>query len=106
MLSSLPVGDIHDIHLYYLTKNEGDSVLDPKIRSIIDSNSLEHISYVPHYSDTAGRLSAKDVIDSVAGRKAVFHICGPKGMMDDFVKELTRAGIKRSDIISEDFELT
>lgn len=105
MLHSLNNSKDDRVCLYYLTKNKTDAVLDAKIRSIIKHNKLKNITYVQHNSDDKGRLAVSSILEGANGEKAVVHICGPKAMMTSLCTQFFAAGVNRSDLIFEEFEL-
>lgn len=88
--------------LYHSRKNhEFHEELD---QALAARQAKPNFTYVPHITGTGGRLTA----GVVAGHKWItsktrFFLCGPMPMMEELTAQLTRIGIRRRQIIYEDF---
>lgn len=86
--------------LIFTLKNPSDTPYIPELTQI----SAENL--VVHFSETAGHLNAETIIHHASGiDNKLILICGPKHMMKDIVKGLIEKGVKRKNIIFEDFDM-
>lgn len=86
--------------LIFTLKNAQDSPYVPELTQIAAEN------LVVHYSETSGHLNAETIIHYAGGiDDKLILICGPKHMMKDIVKGLLEKGVKRRNIIFEDFDM-
>jgi len=74
------------------------------------TNEIAHpdskLKYVLHSSDLQGKLSGQKIMEHIGNTGGkIFLLCGPKSMMTDITKQLVDAGINKSLILSEDFNI-
>ncbi|OGM33306.1 hypothetical protein A2803_05570 [Candidatus Woesebacteria bacterium RIFCSPHIGHO2_01_FULL_44_21] len=86
--------------LIYSYKNETDSSYKEELMEIAGDK------LVTHNSDRSGHLTAKSIADKVGGlTNKTILLCGPKGMMSALTSQFLEMGVKRRNIIFEDFDL-
>ena len=91
------------VNLIYSVRNLPDALFHEKFAALAESSSW--FTYVLHQSSISGRLKV-DGIQSLLGDdfpKARVFLCGPPGMMHGIAATLNGKGIKKKQIIFEDF---
>lgn len=63
----------------------------------------ENFTWHHHPSHEAGRLTAKHIVEEVTLETATFFLCGPIAMMRSLAAQLAELGVRRRNIIFEDF---
>lgn len=89
-------------YLFYCVKEAPRADFHAEIEQIKQLNP--HIVYIPHCSAQKGLLDVpgiKQIIESYAHKN--FFLCGPPPMMQSFISQLKRVGVKNTRIIYEDF---
>lgn len=90
------------VDLIYCAKNEAELIFDEEIRSKVGDG--ERVKYHRFCSDENGRLSAKSILDLVGSfQDKKFLLCGPSAMMESLTSQLVGFGVKRRNVIFEDF---
>ncbi|XOU95001.1 MAG: ferric reductase-like transmembrane domain-containing protein [Candidatus Kerfeldbacteria bacterium] len=90
------------VSLYYCTKTKNDACLDIELTGVL--GKIPDSFYINQCSDNQGRLSVDTVMKRV--RKidnTVVFLCGPHQMMNDYQKKLIEQGLKKDNIVMEDF---
>lgn len=88
-------------YILYCIKDEQRADFDKELNGYAAMNPS--IIYIRHCSDESGYLDVKTIKELCGLEKKNFFLCGPKPMMDSFIKQLTQAGVKNSRIVFEDF---
>lgn len=90
------------IWLFYGTNSVDDAVYDPEISQI--EGKMENLIYFRHFSGTRPRISIEILNDKLGElTNKIFYICGPLPMMENLSEQLLKNGVKRKNIIIEDF---
>lgn len=86
--------------LIYSYKNDSEDVYKPELMEICGDKLVTHVS------EKRGHLNTKIVKDLTGDliNKLVL-LCGPRRMMSDLTSQFLSAGVKRQNIIFEDFDL-
>jgi predicted ferric reductase len=95
----------YQIDLYYSAKNRAETIYLKLLTKI--SESGDGLRFIPYYSQTQGRLSAKNVFDisrDVPERE--IFICGPPPMMKSLSEQFVKLGVKRGRIHTEEFTMS
>ena len=91
------------VNLIYCVKNISDALFHDTFTLLAEGSSW--FSYTLHQSGESGRLKI-DTIQSLVGDellKARVFLCGPPGMMHGIASKLNHNGLKKNQIIFEDF---
>ena len=90
------------INFFYACKNQTEAIFDAELRAL--TQTLNGLTYNLCLSQTDGRLTADKLLADVddLSSTAVF-LCGPATMMKDLAKQLQARGMKKEQIIFEDF---
>lgn len=90
------------VELIYCAKTESEMIFDEEIRNKI--RECDNFSYCPHCSNNKGRITAKSILEIVGNfNNKKFLLCGPVEMMTSLSEQLAELGVKRKNIIFEDF---
>ena len=90
------------IDLFYCVKTQDDAIFEQKILAKIANST--NINYWKFCSADKGRISAEVLASSVPDIKnRKIMLCGPTVMMESLTKQLMKIGIKKRNIIFEDF---
>jgi predicted ferric reductase len=86
--------------LMYTYKNDSDSAYKEELVALCGDR------LVTHHSDKMGHLTA-DIVRKNTGEltNKLILLCGPRRMMIDLTNQFLRLGVKRQNIIFEDFDL-
>lgn len=105
MAKSLVNYSSYQIDLYYAAKNEGEAIYLKLLTKIAESGV--GLKFIPYYSQTQGRLAAKNIFDISRDvlEKEIF-ICGPPPMMKSLSEQFVKLGVKRSRIHTEEFSMS
>jgi predicted ferric reductase len=99
-LATIP--DKQKIYFYYLTNTREQAIYDNEIKNEIVNRS--NISYLNHISSEYGRLDVQAIVNGVGDlSNKRFFLCGPVSMVESMIAQLTKAGVKPSNIIYEEF---
>lgn len=105
MAKSLIHNPGYSINLYYSVKNQTESLYFDKIQKL--ANESTGLKFIPWYSQTSGRLSAKAIADSDPNIfKKDIYICGPPPMMKGLIDQFVNMKFPKSHIHSEEFAMT
>lgn len=91
--------------LIYSTNDEASAVYRSEFQD--RARQLPTLTYVGHYSDDEGyidRAYVESLLDQPLA-EYLFMICGPTPMMDGLRDFLTDAGVRKKQILTEDFEI-
>lgn len=90
------------IDLIYCTKNESEMIFSHEIEKIV--NISKKITLHKFCSDDKGRISPKEILRLIGGGdKKKFLLCGPQQMMENIAIGLASLGVKKRNVIFEDF---
>lgn len=92
----------HKVDLIYCAKSESEMIFDKEITE--RASECDYIKYHQYCSDKKGRITARSIlsmVDSFDNKK--FLLCGPIEMMESLTAQLSALGVKRKNIIFEDF---
>lgn len=90
------------INLFYTTRSPDEAVYTPELQLLSTYNPC--FSYNLHCSKTAGRLSADVIRTNVQElENSIIFLCGPPGMMTSLSYQFHALGVKKRQIIFEDF---
>lgn len=102
--SAVTAGTGKRINLYYSIKTPDEAVYDHELTGICKTNPS--FCYQPHISQTNGRLTAEKIKETVLDlEKRLVFLCGPPAMMLSLRDQFIAIGIKKRNIIFEDFNL-
>ena len=90
------------IWLYYGASSTEDAVYDSEISAI--EEKLTNLNYFRHFGGIKPRVSVnvlKEKLGELSNK--LFYICGPTIMMENLSEQLIKNGVKRKNIIMEDF---
>jgi predicted ferric reductase len=88
---------------FYCTRASEDASYEEHVRA--ETKELG-ITLIQHYSNEKGYLTADYIKEHVPDiHDKVILLCGPPRMMAKIIKQLIKAGVKRSDIIFERFSM-
>jgi predicted ferric reductase len=90
------------VELIYCAKTKPEMIFDEEIKNLV--NDREHLKYYRHCSADKGRITASsllEIVDTFENKK--FMLCGPIEMMTTLTDQLAALGVKRKNIIFEDF---
>jgi predicted ferric reductase len=91
--------------LIYSTNDRAAAVYRDELRE--RAEELPMLTLVEHYSDEAGYID-RAYLEGLLDRplpEYLFMICGPKPMMDGLRDFLANAGVRKKQILTEDFEI-
>ncbi len=90
--------------LIYCAKTDSEMIFDKEIADkVIDGDNLKYVRYC---SAEKGRITAEAIINVIGGfENKKFMLCGPVGMMISLSDQLSKTGVKKRNIIFEDFNL-
>ncbi|KKR31494.1 MAG: hypothetical protein UT63_C0068G0004 [Candidatus Gottesmanbacteria bacterium GW2011_GWC2_39_8] len=93
-----------NISIFYSVKNSSEAVYDNELKTL--SWSHPNIRYKPNISEINGRLTAEQIKETVTeiGKYLIF-LCGPPLMMMSLEKQFLSLGVKKHNIIFEDFSM-
>ncbi len=90
------------ITMIYCAKTEPEMIFDKEIADKVKQS--EQITYFRYCSDEKGRITAESILKMAGGGDdKKFLLCGPTSMMESLTEQLADAGVKRRNIIFEDF---
>lgn len=91
------------ISLFYCVHNRLDAIYINEFKKI--SDKLPNFQFYFICSKNTGHLTANKILKVVGNLKETsIFMCGPKRLTKDFTKQFSKMGIKRKNIIYEDFE--
>ncbi|HAP37465.1 TPA: hypothetical protein DCQ19_01150 [Candidatus Shapirobacteria bacterium] len=90
------------IHFFYITRSEKEAVYDKELKKI--KSNLETFNYHRYFGENKPRITA-DIIEDKIGdlNKKLFYLCGPISMMTSISDQLYKKGVRKKDIIFENF---
>ena len=104
MAKSLPFNTGHDIQLYYSVKNKDEALYFNKIQKMAESGY--GLKFIPWFSQTQGRLTAKAIADANPDIKDKdIFICGPPPMMKGLIDQFVKLRINKARLHSEEFSI-
>lgn len=90
--------------MYYTVSKKQEAVYQKELSEKIQS--LGTAKLYTHLSEISGRLTAKTIADKTGGiTKKLIFLCGPRPMMVALTQQFVDMGVKRQNIIFEDFDL-
>jgi predicted ferric reductase len=90
------------IYFYYSVKTNTEAVYDQEIKDY--QISMPTLKYYLHVTDANNYLTAQKIKTDVPEfTNCLFYICGPSSMMTSLSAQLQQLGIKRENIIYENF---
>ncbi len=90
------------IHLFYVAKTTDEAIYHQHFVRL--AAILSNLTYVAHQSRFSGRLTASVITAMVTQiKQANIFLCGPAQMMESLTHQLTSLGVRRRNIIYEDF---
>jgi|CXWL01.1.fsa_nt_gi predicted ferric reductase len=90
------------VDIFYCVKNESEAFCADRITEVL--RGVERVKYWQHFSEGDGRLEARLILSKVGdllNRKIM--LCGPLAMMEGLRSQFVKLGVRRKDIIFEDF---
>lgn len=90
------------IDFFYAVRNQAEAIFDPELQAI--AQKLNGLTYNLCLSAVDGRLTAEKILVGVddLATTGVF-LCGPSAMMQMLAKQLRARGLKKEQIVFEDF---
>jgi len=96
------INNEQDVRMYFCAHVMPDPVMT---EVFVNASAVRpNFKFVPCETGKTGRMSAGDILNGInnfAGTN--IFLCGPREMMESLAEELTMVGIKRNQIIYEDF---
>ncbi len=90
------------LFLFYSAKNKVEMVYEEEVLEA--TSKLTNFKLIGRTSDVYTRLTGEEIMEQVnGGEKSRFYLCGPRKMMEDIYRQLAKLGVKRRNIIFEDF---
>lgn len=90
------------ISLYYTTPTRQEAVYDAEIKELTSRSAA--FSYTLHCSKEEGRLNAEKIqLGTGSLSDCLVFLCGPPPMMASMTDQLIQKGVRRKNIIFEDF---
>ncbi len=104
MIRAMKKGDDRNIQFVYATRNREEALFLDEIQSC--TAELGNISIHPLFSDQDEFARIDIAKEKLSGflTEYEYFICGPKPMVDGFVRDLKKEGVLRSKIHTEAFE--
>jgi predicted ferric reductase len=104
MAKSLVQNPGYNIYLFYSVKNKEEALYLERIKNIAISGV--GITFIPWFSQTQGRLTAKTIAQQIPDifSRDIF-ICGPPPMMKGLIDQFVELKIKKSHLHSEEFTI-
>jgi predicted ferric reductase len=97
------INKFQDVVLYYSTTNTNEALYQTEFSKIAQKSKLR---VVQHVSSVSGRLNVKQLTEDLQDfSERDYYICGPPLMIKNIKKQLLQAGINKSNIFTEEFEL-
>jgi len=96
-------GDGRRVDFFYSASSEAAATYLPEIRAA--EAAVAGLQVHPVLTDSAPRLTARQILDTVGGPPADLHVflCGPQGLVDDLSRGLRRAGVARGHLHAEEY---
>jgi predicted ferric reductase len=104
MLKSLPGDAFYSIVLYYLGRDTQEAVFMDEIKKAV--NGKKNIRYKLWLSKEKGRITVENMMAEVPDMKERdILLCAPPSMLTALKKQLQQAGIAKSQVHTEEFEM-
>ncbi len=94
------------VSLFYAVNSKKDAYFDLELEELADKN--DKLSYISHFSKESdnGYLNADQIFEKINDKNNIIvYICGPKGMMTGLSEKLVEKGLKKENIVFEDFSM-
>jgi len=103
-IRSMKPGDDREIHFAYASRNEEEALFLDEVRA--RAQELGNITLYPLFSDSGEFASVDSAKDRLPGSLDAYEyfICGPKPMVEGWLRDLKSEGVKRKSIHTEAFE--
>jgi len=90
------------IWLFYGANSPEDAVYDEEITNL--EEKLVNLNYFRHFGGTKPRVNVELLREKIGELSdKIYYICGPTAMMENLSEQLIKNGVKRKNIIMEDF---
>ncbi len=93
------------IHVFYCVENQKKAFFHDEISKL--AKASRSIDYHLWCADKSGFMDLQDVQQTIGEslKKKIYFLCGPLPMMEFFIEELNKVGVKNKNISFEDFNL-